>query len=360
MDDATARSIVLEAFRTYEPRQEPRTIEAARVPVSTNRVYRLTFASRPNVFAKLSSYGSFVHFRQDHQRIEQWRRLLAPTRYASFLAPVLCTDDDDVFTYHSGEAWVVFYGESPIRACLPRILSERQVETFALEMGRWHRACREIAGDVLPTWKTVGSDIAILFDGLGSEGWLAERGIDRGEAKYLRDHCNLFLKNAERLGYFGFQKLPLLIDWNIGNFSVTDTSDRVELFSRWDYDWFRIEPVAMDFYFLSRAVSAIGDRTVFSYGPRTFLDPRFRRFLQAYRSEFAITEAELRLAKESYRFFVLNYVVLSGQYFFQPELWTRLVREAIEQYLPELDRIELDDVFTASRASSRGELTPGG
>jgi hypothetical protein len=351
MDDATARDIVLEAFRTYEPRQEPRTIEAARVPVSTNRVYRLTFATRPNVFAKLSSYGSFVHFRQDHQRIEQWRRLLAPTRYATFLAPVLSTDQD-VFTFHSGDAWVVFYGESPVRDCLPRILSERQVEAFALEMGRWHRACQEIAGDLAPTWKTVGSDIAILFDGLGSDGWLAERGIDRGEAKYLRDHCNLFLKNADRLGYFGFPKLPLLIDWNIGNFSVTDTSGKVELFSRWDYDWFRVEPRAMDFYSSSRVVSGVGDRTIFSYGPRTFLDPRFGKFLRAYRSECPIAETELRFAKEAYRFFVLNYVVLSGQNFFQPEIWARLVREAIEQYLPELDRIDLDDVFTTSQSST--------
>jgi hypothetical protein len=348
VDDAAARRTVLAAYQTYSAGELPTGIEAARVPVSTNRVYRLTFASSPSVYAKLSSYGSFIHFRQDHQRIEQWRRLLSRGRYASFLAPVLSTDED-VFMYHAGEAWVAFYGEVPTRASLPRVLSEEQVESFALAMARWHRACSDAARALPPTWKTVGSDIAILFDVLASDGWLKEHRIDRSEARYVRDHCNLFLKNADRLGYFDFSKMPVLIDWNIGNFSVTGAGPEIELFSRWDYDWFRIEPRALDFYSLSRVVSQIGDRTIFSYGARTFLDPRFTRFLRAYQSVFPLGEAELRFVKEAYRFFILNYVILSGQHFFQPALHERLLREAIDQYLPELDRLDFTDVFALTR-----------
>ena len=47
------------------------------------------------------------------------------------------------------------------------------------------------------------------------------------------------------------------------------------LFSRWDYDWFRIEPRLLDFYFLSRVSSRTGDRTRFTYGAHTLVEPTF-------------------------------------------------------------------------------------
>jgi len=347
MDDARARETVLAAWRAYSD-EPPSSMEAARAPVSTNHVYRLTFASRPSVYAKASSYGSFIHFRQDHQRIEAWRRLLRGTAYERLLAPVLSTDDG-VFTFHSGDAWVVFYGEVPKRDRLPRVLPERTIVAFAREMARFHRVCDEAAARLPPTWKSVGSDVAILFDGLGSDGWLAERGITRGEASYLRDQCNLFLRNAERLGYETLRRMPVLIDWNIGNFSVESDGDALRLFSRWDYDWFRIEPCALDFYFLSRVVSEAGDRTVFSYLARTMLEPRFRLFLEAYLAVRPLPEREVAFMKEAYRFFVLNYVILSGEHFFQPELQERLLREAIDHYLPELDRLDFEPVVRGER-----------
>src|SRR5689334_22688657 len=133
MDDARARETVLLAYRTYSNGETPLEIAPARAPVSTNRVYRLSFTSRSSVFGKISSYGSFVHFRQDHQRIEQWRRLLGGRRYGTLLAPVLTTDDD-IYVFHAGDAWVAFYEEVPVRASLPRVLSEAQIATLAGEM----------------------------------------------------------------------------------------------------------------------------------------------------------------------------------------------------------------------------------
>ena len=341
MDDARARETVLAAFRTYSPREDPKAVEAARAPVSTNRVYRLVFESRPNVYAKISSYGSFVHFRQDHQRIEEWRRLLRGTRYEHFLAPILSADAD-VYTYHAGDAWVAFYQEVPTRARLPRVLSEPQIATLASEMARFHRASLETARGLAPTWKTLGSDVAILFDSLGSSAWRDARGLSKSEAKYLRDHCNLFLRNADRLGYSALPKIPVLIDWNIGNFSVTNAGVDFELHTRWDYDWFRIEPRALDFYFLSRVSSRLGDRTRFSYFPGPLLEPRFVAFLRHYHEVFPLTAGEVRFLREAYRFFVLHYVVLSGEHFFKEELCVRLLREAIDLYLPELDRLDFD------------------
>ncbi len=349
MDEARARDTVLAAFRTFSGGEGPLDIQAARAPVSTNRVYRLVFDRRTNVFAKISSYGSFVHFRQDHQRIERWRRLLRATRYEHFLAPVLTTGDD-VYTFHAGDAWVAFYEEVPVEALLPRILSEAQIETLAEEMARFHRASAEVAPKLAPTWKTLGSDIAILFDALGNSAWLADRDLSRSEARYLQNHCNLFLRNADRLAYNDLARCPVLLDWNIGNFSVTSTADDFELFSRWDYDWFRIEPRVLDFYFLSRVSSGVGDRTQFSYVPSTFFEARFGRFLRAYHAVSPLRANEVRFLREAYRFFVLNYVALSGEHFFREDLCARLLREAIDYYLPELDRLDFDGLAKSLEA----------
>ena len=116
-------------------------------------------------------------------------------------------------------------------------------------------------------------------------------------------------------GYDEWPKMPVLIDWNLGNFSVEfDRDDRSQfrLFSRWDYDWFRIESRLLDFYFLSRVSSRTGDRTSFTYGAHTLLEPRFRRFLRAYHAEYPLTPDEVLFLKEAYRFFLLNYVVREG------------------------------------------------
>lgn len=349
MDDARARETVLLAYRTYSDGEEPLAIVPVRVAVSTNRVYRMSFRGRSNVFAKISSYGSFVHFRQDHQRIEQWRRLLQGTRYGALLAPVL-TSGDEVYAFHAGDAWVAFYEEVPVRASLPRVLSEAQIVTLAEEMARLHRASASVAPNLAPTWKTLGSDIAILFDALGNAAWLSERGLLPSEGRYLRDHCNLFLRNADRLNYAALPKIPVLIDWNIGNFSVTEDGDCFELYSRWDYDWFRIEPRVLDFYFLSRVSSGVGDRTRFSYYPNTFFERRFALFLRRYHAVSPLEEVEVRFLREAYRFFVLNYVVRTGEHFFRGDLRLRLLREAIDLYLPELDRLDFDGLVAALSA----------
>ncbi len=339
MDDARAREIVFAAWHTYAGDEAPLACDAARVPVSTNRVYRLRFAARPNVYAKVSSYGSFVHFRQDHQRIEAWRTLLRGTRFSDFLAPVLRTNDD-VYTYHAGDGWVAFYAEVPWNVSLPRVLSDGQIATLAGEMAEFHRASLTAAAELAPTWKSLGSDIALLFDRTSSEAWLAERGFGHAEASYLRDQSNLFLRNADRLGYAKLARIPVLIDWNIGNFSVTEGGDRFALATRWDYDWFRIEPRMLDFYFLSRVVSAVGDRTVFSYGPRTLFEPRFVAFLRHYHALHPISQIELSFLKEAYRFFVLHYVIFAGEHFFQPGVRDHLIGEAVDWYLPEIDRLD--------------------
>ena len=312
--------------------------------VSTNRVYHLRLASGRRIFAKVSSYGSYVHFRQDHARIRQWCALLAGTRWEHFLAPVLLKDGE-VYTFYDHGTWVVFYEEAQRRGVLPRVLSDAQIENLGREAALFHLACADVASQLDPTWQSLGSDLATLFDQMHNQV-AAVRGLDATQTSLVLRHCDLFFSNAERLGYHRFQKLPVLIDWNRGNFSVAYDEYGFSLYSRWDYDWFRIEPRAMDFYFYSRVVREDGDQTVFSYTGAPLLEPRFLRFVRAYHAVFPLSQNELAFTKEAYRFFLLNYVLRTGEHFFMNDICDRLMREALGRYLPELETLDLTPLLS--------------
>lgn len=312
--------------------------------VSTNRVYHLRLESGASIFAKVSSYGSYVHFRQDHARIKQWCELLMGTRWQNFLAPVLLKNGD-VYTFFEDGSWVVFYEEAPRRGLLPRVLSDPQIDNLAREAAAFHLACAEVASQLDPTWQSLGSDLATLYDQMDSKLSAVSRGFDAEQTRLVRRHCDLFFTNAERLGYHRFPKLPVLIDWNRGNFSVAYDEDGFSLYSRWDYDWFRIEPRAMDFYFFSRVVREDGDQTVFSYTALPLLEPRFLRFLRAYHAIYPLSHNELAFSREAYRFFLLNYVVRTGEHFFMAEICERLARETVGRYLPELETLDFSPLL---------------
>ena len=215
-----------------------------------------------------------MHFRQDHARITQWIRELSGTRWDRFLARVLLRNGE-VFTFERDGVWVVFYEEAPRRGVLPRVLSEAQIDNLASEMALFHKASAEIAPRLAPTWQSLGSDLAALYDQMQHAETRAARELSPEHGLLIRRHCDLFFNNAERLGYHNLPKLPVLTDWNRGNFSVAYDEHGFTLFSRWDYDWFRIEPRALDFYFFSRVVREEGDQTVFSYTASPLLEPRF-------------------------------------------------------------------------------------
>jgi Ser/Thr protein kinase RdoA (MazF antagonist) len=308
--------------------------------VSTNRVYQLTLDDGHQVIAKVSSYGSYVHFRQDHALINEWIRLLRRTRYRSLLAGVL-TKDDKVFTYREGNCWAVFYEKVPFYDFLPPRLTDPLVISLGKEMARLHLASAKAAQELPATWKSVGSDIATLFDFLGSKAWRAEREFPDEYEGVLRDQCEQFLNNAASLGYHTMQRMPVLIDWNIGNFSVGFDGGGFKLFSRWDYDWFRIEPRVLDFYFCARVARDEGDQSVFSYLTTPLTEPRFLAFLRAYHQVYPLEANDILMLKEAYRFFILNYVIRSGEHFFRPSICRRLFREATDTYLPSLDQLDL-------------------
>ena len=338
------REVVGQAWADYG---DPRRIESVAelsAMVSTNRVYRLTLDDGTTVVAKVSNYGSFFLFAEDHDRLHRCAELLVGGPYDGFLAKSL-TRDGRPYLWYDGEMWAVLYHEVEVRDRLPRQLTPGQVVDLAIELARFHRACAQIAPDIPPTAKTITSDAIHLFDLVSDRGAGARFGLDRSRLDVVRRHTHRFLMALYEGGYDYWPKMPVLIDWNLGNFSVEfgahGDPERFRLFSRWDYDWFRVETRLLDFYFVSRVSSRTGDRTRFTYGSHTLLEPRFRSFVRAYHQEFPLTERDVMFLGEAYRFFLLNYVVREGQFFFRHDIWRHLLHDVVDVHLPSLDTLDL-------------------
>ena len=106
----------------------------------------------------------------------------------------------------------------------------------------------------------------------------------------------------------------------------------------------------MDFYFFSRVVSDRGDRTVFSYLIDPLNEERFLLFLKEYHKVYPLNETEIRFMKEAYRFFILNYVIKDGNYFFRSQFARKLQQEAYELYLPAIEtNHNADDILSSLR-----------
>ena len=222
---------------------------------------------------------------------------------------------------------------------MPRRLDESHIRKLGAEMARFHLACAR-ASSVLPKYaKTLRSDIQGLLDLLTTEAGQVEH---HNHADTIRHHCQLFLENRQKLVAKTVETMPVFVDWNIGNFSVTND---LKLFSRWDYDWFRISYRVLDFYFFSRVCSDAGDRTVFSYYIGPLAEERFGWFLEEYHKVYPLTEREIRFLPEAYRFFILNYVIKYGRYFFNDTYATKLQHDAYTIHLPSIEGFSVEPIL---------------
>jgi Ser/Thr protein kinase RdoA (MazF antagonist) len=215
---------------------------------------------------------------------------------------------------------------------MPRKLDEHHIRKFGQQIGKFHKACSRVSKVLPKSSKRLSTDIHTL---LGQIEANEKKFGSRMQADYIKYHCELFLKNRLKLNANSFESIPVFIDWNIGNFSVTE---KLELYSRWDYDWFRMSSRMMDFYFFSRVVSGVGDKTVFSYYIKPMMEDRFMLFLQEYHKVNPLTANEVRFLREVYRFFILNYVIKDGSFFFSEQYAKKLQAEAFDIYLPSVDR----------------------
>ena len=323
------------------------TIDEVSAHVSTNRVFRLHLEGGGSVVAKASSYGSYFLFYEDHDRLNRVAQLLHTTRFEGFLSEVRRRPDGRIYTWYDQRMWVVFYDDAPRGEALPRVLSVDQIHNLGREIGEFHLACTDIAPRIPVGSKTVKSDAIHLLDLLESPFAPRNFELPPEAIGVLWRHTHTFLERLIEAGYDEWPRIPLLIDWNLGNFSVTPRADGTfRLFSRWDYDWFRIEPRMLDFYFLSRVSSSTGDRTRFTYGPHTLIEPTFLEFLRSYRQVFPMSDEEVMFLPEVYRFFILNYVVREGARFFRPDLCSQFRRDAVRTYLPALDALDASPLRT--------------
>jgi Ser/Thr protein kinase RdoA (MazF antagonist) len=326
--------IIRKAWEGYDASKTIRDIEDISAMVSTNHVYRITFDDDDIIIAKLSYFGKFEHFKEDHRIIQTLAiNLLYP--FENFLARSL-QKNNRVYIYHhkqgKNDAWVVFYNPTRILQRLPRRLDENHIKKLGQQVGKFHKACSRVKNVLPKSSKTLRTDIWALQQQIETDPKQFGTGM---QADFLKYHCETFLKNRSKYNMSSFEIIPVFIDWNIGNFSVTPN---LELYSRWDYDWFRMSYRLLDFYFFSRVVSDIGDRTVFSYVINTMMEDRFILFLKEYHKVNPLTADEIRFLKEAYRFFILNYVIKDGKHFFSEQYAKKLQAEAFDIYLPSVDR----------------------
>lgn len=326
--------IVKEAWKGYDPSRMIQTIEDISPMVSTNRVYKVTFIDEDFVIAKLSTFGKYEHFKEDHRIIHSLsNNLLYP--FENLLAKSLLKNNR-VYTYRyrkgKMDAWVVFYNPSRVMQRMPRRLHEGHIRNFGRQIAKFHLACSRIRNVLPKSGKTLRTDINSLLEQLDAN---EKKFGSRAQGEMIRYHCEQFLRNRTKCNAGSFEIIPVFIDWNIGNFSVVDN---FELFSRWDYDWFRMSSRMLDFYFFSRVVSDAGDRTVFSYLITPLNEDRFLIFLEEYHKINPLIADEIRFLREVYRFFILNYVIKNGIYFFSEQYAKKLQAEAFDIYLPSVDR----------------------
>lgn len=349
--DARHRDVVTAAWGDYGDERGISEIAELSAMVSTNRVYRLTLDDGTWVIAKSSNYGSFFLFAEDHDRLNRVNLLLRSGPYEHFLANAF-TREGAPYIYYDGEMWVIFYHYIEARDRLPKILTGSQVACLGTELARFHKASAAVARLIPPPSKTAKSDAVNLYEMTGARNAGEVLGLDQSRVDLVRRHTHRFLMAAYETGYDNWPKIPVLIDWNLGNFSVEFDAadpDAFRLFSRWDYDWFRIESRLLDFYFLSRVSSRTGDRTTFTYAAHTLLEPRFRAFLRAYHAEYPLLPEEVLFLKEAYRFFLLNYVVREGRHFFRYDFWQHLLHDAVDVHLPSLDQLDLTPLLAELR-----------
>jgi len=326
--------IVEEAWNDYDSSRLIKYVEDISAKVSTNHVYRIWFEEGGNIIGKLSYFGKYEDFVNDHKIVNALATNLTEP-FENFVAKSL-TKFGELYAYRYEntilDAWVVFYNPIQVGIKPPAIQSEKQIQLLAIELANFHLACHKVRNTLPQGFKQVNDDIHHLQQILETDEGKYEH---RTNLDNIKKQCDLLFENMDKIGIQQKDSMPVFVDWNIGNFSVTK---KFKFFSRWDYDWFRMSSRVMDFYFFSRVCSSAGDKTVFSYLIDPLMEDRFLVFLKAYHNVYPLTVSEVKFIKEAYRFFILNYVIKDGRYFFHEIYATKLQLEAHELYFPNLEK----------------------
>ncbi len=92
------------------------------------------------VIGKVSNYGSYFLFAEDHDRMHACSVGLRGTRFEGMLADIL-TKDDRPYTWYDGSLWVAFYREVERRESLPSCCRAPRWRTSG---ARWPSSTRPV------------------------------------------------------------------------------------------------------------------------------------------------------------------------------------------------------------------------
>src|SRR6201985_2761628 len=94
--------IINKAWEGYDASKSIKSIEDISAMVSTNRVFKITFDDDDIIIAKLSYFGKYEHFKEDHRIIHSLsNNLLYP--FENFLAKSLLKNNRG-YIYHHKQA----------------------------------------------------------------------------------------------------------------------------------------------------------------------------------------------------------------------------------------------------------------
>src|SRR5580698_9852302 len=157
-------NIIKDAWAGYDASKTIKSIEDISAMVSTNHVYRITFDDDDIIIAKLSNFGKYEHFKEDHRIIHSLsNNLLYP--FENLLAKSLLKNNRVyIYRHKQGktDAWVVFYNPTRILERLPRRLEEHHIMKLGQQVGRFHKACSRTKNVLPKSSKTLRTDIAAL------------------------------------------------------------------------------------------------------------------------------------------------------------------------------------------------------
>ena len=226
-----AERIVRLAWDDYGDKRSVIGIVEVSAHVSTNHVFRIHLNDGSHVVGKVSSYGSYFLFAEDHDRLFKLVQSLGNTRWSGFLAQVL-PREGRAYTWYDGSCWAAFYNDVERGTQLPRIITTDDITFLAREIAAFHKTCANAALDLPPTSNSVKGDAIHLLEQLSSE--FAPRNFDlrASDIAYLRASTHNFLQHLEDIHFDEWTKIPILVDWNLGNFSVTqDANFKKRLFT---------------------------------------------------------------------------------------------------------------------------------
>src|SRR5919112_2862253 len=191
-------AIVKEAWLAYDSTREIARIVDISAMVSTNHVYRVTFVDGNFIIAKLSYFGKYEHFVEDHSIIDTLSNNL-PAPFENFLARSLAKGKFlYVYRFQNQilDAWVVFYRPIAIKKRLPKRLDEEQIVKLGEQVAMFHKACHSIRNTLPPSSKTLKSDVDHLLRILETDYGRYEHRMHIDE---IKQQAETFIKNSQQL-----------------------------------------------------------------------------------------------------------------------------------------------------------------